>query len=118
MHTSITTILANLGRVRSDHEVYRSELRLVDFVEPFGFQTIWGVEHHFTDNMLCLEVLQFLIYVAGRTERVKDETFVGVLTAAGMPYHEAERNVRLFAAGVLSALRKLGSTPALVRQRG
>ncbi len=61
-----------------------------------------------------LDVLQFLTYVAGRTEQVKGETFIGVLTAGGMPDHEAERNLRLFAARALS---KVGSTPALVRQR-
>ena len=31
------------------------------------FQSIWGVEHHFTDYTMCPDVLQFLTYMAGRT---------------------------------------------------
>ena len=33
----------------SDFEVYQNELRLADMVEPLGFDSIWAVEHHFTD---------------------------------------------------------------------
>ena len=37
----------------ADHEVYRDELRLADLAEPLGFESIWGVEHHFTDYTMC-----------------------------------------------------------------
>ena len=55
---------------RTDHEVYRDELRLADLAEPLGFESIWGVEHHFTDYTMCPDVLQFLTYMAGRTTTV------------------------------------------------
>ena len=65
----MASIFQNPGRVRADREVYRSELRLADLAEPLGFQSIWGVEHHFTDYTMCPDVLQFLSYMAGRTTR-------------------------------------------------
>jgi alkanesulfonate monooxygenase SsuD/methylene tetrahydromethanopterin reductase-like flavin-dependent oxidoreductase (luciferase family) len=45
--------------------------------------------------------------------RVGNETFVGVFSYAGMPYDEAERNMRLFARDVMPALQRLapGVTP-------
>jgi len=43
--------------------------------------------------------------------RVGHDTFVGVFSYAGMPYDEAERSLRLFAAEVMPALRTLGPPP-------
>ena len=68
MQVGMASIFQNPGRVRADREVYRSELRLADLAEPLGFQSIWGVEHHFTDYTMCPDVLQFLSYMAGRTD--------------------------------------------------
>ena len=46
--------------------------------------------------------------------RVGNEHFVGVFSYAGMPYDEAERNMRLFAAEVMPALSRVGEeAPAL-----
>src|SRR2546426_12446654 len=70
MHVGTAVVFQNPGRMRSDHEVYRQELRLADLVEPLGYDSIWGVEHHFTDYTMCPDVLQFLSYMAGRTERI------------------------------------------------
>jgi alkanesulfonate monooxygenase SsuD/methylene tetrahydromethanopterin reductase-like flavin-dependent oxidoreductase (luciferase family) len=39
--------------------------------------------------------------------RTGNSHYVGVFSYAGMPYDEAERNMRLFAAEVMPALRKL-----------
>src|SRR5256886_5193994 len=64
--------------MRPDHEVYQQELRLADLVEPLGYDSIWGVEHHFTDYTMCPDVLQFLNYMAGRTERARRVARVGV----------------------------------------
>jgi hypothetical protein len=38
-------------------------------------------------------------------ERMGSDTFTGVFSYAGMPYAEAERNLRLFAAEVLKPLQ-------------
>jgi alkanesulfonate monooxygenase SsuD/methylene tetrahydromethanopterin reductase-like flavin-dependent oxidoreductase (luciferase family) len=86
MHVGMATIFQNPGRARRDHEVYREELRLADLAEPLGFESIWGVEHHFTDYTMCPDVLQFLAYMAGRTERVKLGSMVVVL-----PWHDPLR---------------------------
>jgi alkanesulfonate monooxygenase SsuD/methylene tetrahydromethanopterin reductase-like flavin-dependent oxidoreductase (luciferase family) len=42
--------------------------------------------------------------------RTGNSHFVGVFSYAGMPYDEAERNMRLFAAEVMPALKKLPLT--------
>ncbi|OLB95210.1 MAG: alkane 1-monooxygenase, partial [Candidatus Rokubacteria bacterium 13_1_40CM_68_15] len=48
--------------------------------------SIWGVEHHFTDYTMCPDVLQFLSYMAGRTERINLGSMVVVL-----PWHDPLR---------------------------
>jgi alkanesulfonate monooxygenase SsuD/methylene tetrahydromethanopterin reductase-like flavin-dependent oxidoreductase (luciferase family) len=71
---------------RSDHQVYKDELKLADLAEPLGFESIWGVEHHFTDYTMCPNVLQFLTYMAGRTTKVQLGSMVVVL-----PWHDPLR---------------------------
>ena len=86
MQVGMASIFQNPGRVRADREIYRSELRLADLAEPLGFQSIWGVEHHFTDYTMCPDVLQFLSYMAGRTTRASLGSMVVVL-----PWHDPMR---------------------------
>jgi alkanesulfonate monooxygenase SsuD/methylene tetrahydromethanopterin reductase-like flavin-dependent oxidoreductase (luciferase family) len=75
----------------TDLEVYQNELRLADMVEPLGFDSIWGVEHHFTDYTMCPDVLQFLSYMAGRTQTVQLGSMVVVL-----PWHDPLRVAEQF----------------------
>jgi alkanesulfonate monooxygenase SsuD/methylene tetrahydromethanopterin reductase-like flavin-dependent oxidoreductase (luciferase family) len=86
MHVGTAVVFQNPGRMRPDHEVYQQELRLADLVEPLGYDSIWGVEHHFTDYTMCPDVLQFLSYMAGRTERINLGSMVVVL-----PWHDPLR---------------------------
>ena len=86
MQVGMASIFQNPGRVRADREVYMIELRLADLAEPLGFQSIWGVEHHFTDYTMCPDVLQFLSYMAGRTTRASLGSMVVVL-----PWHDPMR---------------------------
>ena len=86
MHVGMAAVFQNPDRRRSDVEVYRQDLRLADLAEPLGFQSIWGVEHHFTDYTMCPDVLQFLSYMAGRTERAQLGSMVVVL-----PWHDPMR---------------------------
>ena len=83
MHVGMGTIFQNPGRESSDYDVYRNELRLA---ETLGFQSVWGVEHHFSDYTMCPDVLQFLSYVAGGTRDVQLGTMVVVL-----PWHSPLR---------------------------
>ena len=86
MHVGMATVFQNPGKARSDREVYQNELRLADLAEPLGFESVWGVEHHFTDYTMCPDVLQFLTYMAGRTERIGLGSMVVVL-----PWHDPLR---------------------------
>src|SRR5439155_2109200 len=74
------------GEGRTDRNVYRNELRLGDLAEPLGFESLWGVEHHFTDYTMCPDVLQYLTYFAGRTQRIQLGSMVVVL-----PWHDPLR---------------------------
>ena len=86
MHVGMAAVFQNPQQRRPDREVYRDELRLADLAEPLGFESIWGVEHHFTDYTMCPDVLQFLTYMAGRTRRAQLGSMVVVL-----PWHDPMR---------------------------
>jgi alkanesulfonate monooxygenase SsuD/methylene tetrahydromethanopterin reductase-like flavin-dependent oxidoreductase (luciferase family) len=86
MHVGLAAVFQNPGKSRTDREVYANELRLADLAEPLGFESIWGVEHHFTDYTMCPDVLQFLTYMAGRTTRAQLGSMVVVL-----PWHDPMR---------------------------
>ena len=86
MHVGMGVIFQGQGEGRTDRDVYRNELRLADLAEPLGFESIWGVEHHFTDYTMCPDVLQFLTYFAGRTHAIQLGSMVVVL-----PWHEPIR---------------------------
>src|SRR5262249_52719832 len=86
MHVGMAAVFQNPGKTRADRDVYASELALADLAEPLGFQSIWGVEHHFTDYTMCPDVLQFLTYMAGRTSWAQLGSMVVVL-----PWHDPMR---------------------------
>jgi alkanesulfonate monooxygenase SsuD/methylene tetrahydromethanopterin reductase-like flavin-dependent oxidoreductase (luciferase family) len=86
MDVGMTVIFQGTDQDRSDREVYQNELRLGDLAEPLGFDSLWGVEHHFTDYTMCPDVLQFLSYFAGRTKTIKLGSMVVVL-----PWHNPMR---------------------------
>jgi alkanesulfonate monooxygenase SsuD/methylene tetrahydromethanopterin reductase-like flavin-dependent oxidoreductase (luciferase family) len=86
MHVGFGPLFQNPGNRFSDAEVYRQELRLAEMAEPLGFDSIWSVEHHFTDYTMCPDVLQFLSYMAAKTTRAKLGSMVVVL-----PWHDPVR---------------------------
>ncbi len=79
MHVGMSVVFQNPERARPDHEVWRQELALADLAEPLGFDSVWTVEHHFTNYMLAPNPMQFLTWVAARTERVQLGSMVTVL---------------------------------------
>jgi alkanesulfonate monooxygenase SsuD/methylene tetrahydromethanopterin reductase-like flavin-dependent oxidoreductase (luciferase family) len=85
MHVGTGIIYQGSDRL-SDHEVYQRELRLGDLAEPLGYESLWGVEHHFTDYTMCPDVLQHLTYFAGRTQTIQLGSMVVVL-----PWHDPMR---------------------------
>lgn len=86
MHVGMAAVFQNTGRQITDRQVYLNELALADLAEPLGFESIWSVEHHFTDYTMCPDVLQFLSYMAGRTRSVRLGSMVVVL-----PWHDPMR---------------------------
>ncbi len=88
MHIGMAVIFQGMGEGRTDRNVYRNELRLGDLAESLGFESLWGVEHHFTDYTMCPDVLQYLTYFAGRTNSIQLGSMVVVL-----PWHDPMRVV-------------------------
>src|ERR1700733_5940950 len=86
MHVGMSVVFQNTNKQLSDRQVYVNELRLAEQAEPLGFESIWSVEHHFTDYTMCPDVVQFLSYMAGRTKHVKLGSMVVVL-----PWHDPRR---------------------------
>jgi len=86
MHIGYGVAFQNPDNRISDAEVYRNELRLAEMAEPLGFDSVWSVEHHFTEYTMCPDVLQFLSFMAGRTRRIKLGSMVVVL-----PWHDPIR---------------------------
>src|SRR6185295_11086081 len=86
MKVGLTAIFQNPHDRRLDRDVYADDLALVDLAEPLGFDSVWGVEHHFTDYTMCPDVLQFLTWAGARTRRVQLGSMVVVL-----PWHDPLR---------------------------
>jgi alkanesulfonate monooxygenase SsuD/methylene tetrahydromethanopterin reductase-like flavin-dependent oxidoreductase (luciferase family) len=55
----------------SDRDMYKRELRLLIDAEGMGYDIIWPVEHHFFDYSMCPDNMQYLSYIAARTERME-----------------------------------------------
>ena len=86
MHVGLSVIFQNPGETKLDRDIYAEELVLAKQAEPLGFDSIWSVEHHFTDYTMCPNVFQFLTYMAGCTEKIQLGSMVAVL-----PWHDPLR---------------------------
>ena len=91
MHVGMSVKFQNHHDRLSDREVYLNEARLADLAEPLGYDSIWAAERHFTDYNMCPDALQFLSYMAGRTERAR----LGSIVA--LPWHDPVRLAEEFA---------------------
>lgn len=85
MHVGHGHFFQNLDG-RPDHDVWCTEMVLADRAEALGFDSVWAVEHHFAGYSMSCDPLQFLTWVAARTDRVKLGTMVSVL-----PWHDPIR---------------------------
>jgi alkanesulfonate monooxygenase SsuD/methylene tetrahydromethanopterin reductase-like flavin-dependent oxidoreductase (luciferase family) len=86
MDVGLAIIFQGTDARRSDLEVYQEELRLGCLAESLGYQSIWGVEHHFTDYTMCPDVLQMLTYFAAKSDTLLLGSMVVVL-----PWHNPMR---------------------------
>ncbi len=55
----------------NDRDMYKHETRLLIDAEGMGFDVIWPVEHHFFDYSICPDNMQYLSYIAARTEKME-----------------------------------------------
>lgn len=78
------SILAQPGR--PDAALYHEHMAMGDLAEPFGFDSLFALEHHFTGYSMSPAPLQLLSYYAGRTRRITLGTSVIVL-----PWHDPIR---------------------------
>jgi alkanesulfonate monooxygenase SsuD/methylene tetrahydromethanopterin reductase-like flavin-dependent oxidoreductase (luciferase family) len=86
MHVGYGCVFQNPENKLSDREVWQNEVRLAEMAEPLGFDSIWAVEHHFDDYTMCPDPVQFLTYMAGRTQKALLGSMVVVL-----PWHDPLR---------------------------
>jgi alkanesulfonate monooxygenase SsuD/methylene tetrahydromethanopterin reductase-like flavin-dependent oxidoreductase (luciferase family) len=86
MHVGYSAGFQNPGNALADGEVVSQELRLVDIAVNLGFDSVWALEHHFTDYFLCPDPLQLLTWLGARYPDIRLGTGVIVL-----PWHEPVR---------------------------
>jgi alkanesulfonate monooxygenase SsuD/methylene tetrahydromethanopterin reductase-like flavin-dependent oxidoreductase (luciferase family) len=86
MKVGMSIFPQNPGHARPDSDILRECLNLADQAEDLGLDSIWSVEHHFTNYILMPDVVQFLTYMAGRTKNIELGTQVIVL-----PWHDPVR---------------------------
>lgn len=78
------SVLAEPGR--SDAAVLLDHLAVADLAEPLGFDSLFGLEHHFTGYSMSPNPMQLLTYYAAKTSRITLGTCVIVL-----PWHDPIR---------------------------
>jgi alkanesulfonate monooxygenase SsuD/methylene tetrahydromethanopterin reductase-like flavin-dependent oxidoreductase (luciferase family) len=90
MHVGMTAIFQNPegndGNPDLDAGVYAAEYAMSDKAEALGFDSLWGVEHHFNGYAMCPDPLKFLTYFAARTQKIRLGTMVVVA-----PWHDPVR---------------------------
>lgn len=79
----------------SDQEVYRSETELAVLSEELGYDSVWAVEHHFSDYSFCPDNVVWLANVAARTSRVGLGTGAVILPWNAQPLRVAEKMLML-----------------------
>src|SRR4051794_20388085 len=86
MHVGYTGGFQNPANMLDDSEVWEHELRLADLAVDLGFDSLWVVEHHFSDYFLSPDPVQLLTWMGARHPNVRLGTGVIVL-----PWHDPLR---------------------------
>jgi alkanesulfonate monooxygenase SsuD/methylene tetrahydromethanopterin reductase-like flavin-dependent oxidoreductase (luciferase family) len=85
MKTGVQVFFQSLPGM-TDYEVLEQELKIALRAEELGFDYLLSPEHHFVDYSIAPDPLQFLTYVAARTERI------GLVTGAViLPWNDPMR---------------------------
>jgi alkanesulfonate monooxygenase SsuD/methylene tetrahydromethanopterin reductase-like flavin-dependent oxidoreductase (luciferase family) len=86
MKVGLSCIFQNPWNNLNDFDVYQHEIKMAEQAEALGYDSIWGVEHHFTGYTMCPDVTQWLTFVAGKTEKVALGSMAVIL-----PWHDPVR---------------------------
>lgn len=71
MEVGLQMIFASYGwEGISDSQVYDEEVALALAADELGLDVLWPVEHHFFDYSFCPDNVEFLAYMAGRTQHI------------------------------------------------
>ena len=87
MRIGIQMVIQN-HKDHDDGVMFKNETRLAIEAEEMGFDIIWPVEHHFFDYSICPDNMQYLSYIAGKTEKL--ELATGAII---VPWHDPMRVV-------------------------
>ena len=91
MKVGLSCIFQNPWNNLNDHDVYQHEVHIASQAEALGYDSIWGVEHHFTGYTMCPDVIQWLTFMAGKTEKVELGSMAVIL-----PWHDPVRVAEQF----------------------
>ncbi|MFV0373332.1 LLM class flavin-dependent oxidoreductase, partial [Microbacterium sp.] len=67
MHIGVNFGFGRFDTSVSEHDLVRRETDLAVLSEPLGYDSVWAVEHHFTDYSFMPDNLQWLSYIAAKT---------------------------------------------------
>ena len=79
MHVGHTAIFQNPGQGISDYQLYQEDMAIAKEAADLGVDSVWGIEHHFTDYIMNPNVTQFLSFMAGYNPNIKVGSMVVVL---------------------------------------
>ena len=71
MEVGLLMVFQNFMDRLSDREAYERDIHLAGLAEPLGFDTLGAVEHHFHNYAMLCDNMQFLSYMAAKTNRIK-----------------------------------------------
>lgn len=77
---------------KTEHQIVKEQLDLMQAAEDLGFDSIWPAEHHFTEYGYCASTALMLVPIARVTKRIRLGTGVVIL-----PFHNPLRVAEEFA---------------------
>src|SRR3569832_1218283 len=79
MNFGVLQIFQNYAGADDDPVVWQQETEMALAAERLGFDSVWVVVHHFRDYAASPDNLQYLAYLAAKTERIRLATGAVIL---------------------------------------
>lgn len=71
MKAGLLAIFQNYENRKTDSEVYRDVMAVMEGAEDLGYDFLMATEHHFTDYSMCPDNTNVLTYLAAKTKTIK-----------------------------------------------